>query len=226
MPTRILREGIISSERVNSLSERAELFYRKLMSVVDDYGRFYSNPISILGACYPMRPNVCEADVKQMLSECISAGLIVVYGGGKYIVMLDFRQQTRSKSKFPEPTENELLIKCKSNDNQMCRAVVGGDVVEGECESGAARAPADAHLPTWDEVKTFAEMSAIKPESAKSFYDHHEGHQLWLNQHGKLINWKHKLTTWAAKDRTKPPEAAKTDPFKMTKEQMLAEAIR
>jgi len=93
-------------------------------------------------------------------------------------------------------------------------------------ESESAPAPADAHLPTWDEVKTFAEMSAIKPESAKSFYDHHEGHQLWLNQHGKLINWKHKLTTWAAKDRTKPPEPSKTDPFKMTKEQMLAEAIR
>jgi hypothetical protein len=132
MPTRILREGIISSESVNSISERAELFYRKLMSVVDDYGRYYANPISLLGACYPLRPTVCEADVKQMLSECIAAKLLVIYGGGKFLLLLNFKQQTRSKSKFPEPTENELLSKCTSNDKQICRVVGVEDVGVGE----------------------------------------------------------------------------------------------
>jgi hypothetical protein len=136
MPTRILREGIISSERVNSLSERAELFFRKVMSVADDYGRFYANPISLLGACYPLRTNVCEADVKQFLSECISANVIMVYGGGKYLAIHNFKQQTRSVSKFPEPTVNESLIKCKADDKQMCRVVVGGD--EGEVVSEGA----------------------------------------------------------------------------------------
>ena len=132
MPTRILREGIISSEKVNALSEKGELFYRKLMSVADDYGRFFSNPISILGACYPLRPSVCEADVKQMLNECITAGLVVIYGGGKYIVILNFGQQTRSKSKFPQPTDNDLLIKCEANVKQMS-SLVG---VEGGVEGG------------------------------------------------------------------------------------------
>jgi hypothetical protein len=137
MPTRILREGIISSERVNSLSERAELFYRKLMSVADDYGRFFANPISVLGACYPLRSDVSEADVKQFLNECISAKLIAIYGAGKYLVILDFNQQTRSKSKFPDPTDKELLIKCKSNVNQMSSLVVGGGEAVGVVESEA-----------------------------------------------------------------------------------------
>jgi hypothetical protein len=40
MPVRILREGILTSERVDTLSPAAEVFYRRLMSVVDDFGRF------------------------------------------------------------------------------------------------------------------------------------------------------------------------------------------
>ena len=132
MPTRVIRDGIISSERVKSLSERAELFYRKLQSVVDDYGRFFSNPISILGACYPMRPEVCESDVKQFLSDCVAAKLVVIYGGGKYLQILDFKQQVRSRSKFPEPTKNELLIKSKADEKQMSRVGEGEGEGEGE----------------------------------------------------------------------------------------------
>ena len=44
MPNRILRDGILMSPRVNVLSSEAELFYRRLMSVVDDYGRFSAHP--------------------------------------------------------------------------------------------------------------------------------------------------------------------------------------
>ncbi len=86
--------------------------------------------------------------------------------------------------------------------------------------------PADANLPTWDEVKQFAERSGIKPESAKTFYDHHEGNQLWINQHGRLINWHHKIVTWATNDRAKPPKAEAKDPSKMTKHEILMAAIQ
>ena len=36
MPTRILRDGILTSERVNLLDWEAEVFYRRLLSVGDD----------------------------------------------------------------------------------------------------------------------------------------------------------------------------------------------
>ena len=140
MPTRIVREGILTSEPVNKLSDRAENFYRRLMSVADDYGRFYSHPSLLRAACYPLKLDVIsEADVKQMLSECIAVDLIVCYGG-KYLQVLKFGQQTRSKSKFPQPTDNELLIKCKSNDKQMFSLVgVGVGVgVEGVGEVESA----------------------------------------------------------------------------------------
>lgn len=120
MPSRILREGILTSEPINSLSERAELFYRRLMSVADDYGRYFANPELLRAHCYPLRlHSVTDSHVKKMLAECIKAGLVRLYGGGKYLLIAKFGQQTRSKSRFPEPPEDELLIKCEANDKQL-----------------------------------------------------------------------------------------------------------
>lgn len=131
MPTRILREGIITSERVNSLSLEAELLYRRLMSVVDDYGRFHANPTVVRAACFPLKVDLfTDRKIEALLDEVVNAGLVVKYSGGRYIAMLDFRQQTRTPSKFPQPLENELLIKCKANAKQMLSLVEG----EGEGE--------------------------------------------------------------------------------------------
>ena len=124
MPTRIVREGILTSEKVNSLSDKAELFYRRLMSVADDYGRYFSHPTLLRSGCYPLKIDEHpESDVKQMLSECVKAGLIRLYSG-KYLEITNFGQQQRSKSKFPEPDdfkqqESPIKPDCLSNDNRV-----------------------------------------------------------------------------------------------------------
>ena len=80
MPNRILREGILSSERINTLSVHAELFYRRLLSVVDDYGRFFAHPALLRSACYPLRVDrVNERLVGAWLSETVTAGLVETY---------------------------------------------------------------------------------------------------------------------------------------------------
>lgn len=139
MPTRILREGIITSAQINQLSDRAELFYRRLMSVADDYGRFYSHPTILRAQCYPLKlQNYSDEDVKQMLSECVAAGLILLYGPTKnYLHIVKFNQQTRTRSKFPEPSGDELLIICKADGKQMFSLGEGGAEGEGEDAAGA-----------------------------------------------------------------------------------------
>ena len=54
MPNRILREGILDSDRVNKLSWGAEVFYRRLMSVVDDFGRFDARIDLLKSKLYPL----------------------------------------------------------------------------------------------------------------------------------------------------------------------------
>lgn len=106
MPNRILREGILTSDRVEKLSDGAEVFYRRLMSVVDDYGRFDARPMLLMTGCYPLRADVMKpASIAHWIKECVDAGLIRLYEvkGKPYLELLDFRQQTRTKEKYPAP---------------------------------------------------------------------------------------------------------------------------
>ena len=85
----------------------------------------------------------------------------------------------------------------------------------------------ESSIPTIQEVEKIALIRGIPKESVKAFYDHHEGNQLWINQHGRLINWEHKLKTWAENDRSMPKKQSEPKPVsKMTHAEMIAESIR
>lgn len=121
MPSRLIRDGILESERVNQLSAEAEVFYRRLMSVVDDWGRYYAKPKLLRAAAYPLRlDTVGDADIGRWAEECVNANLIRLYqaGGAQFLVVLDFRQQVRAKkSKFPDPPE--MLDTCAADAQHM-----------------------------------------------------------------------------------------------------------
>lgn len=147
MPSRILREGILTSDRVNSLTAAGEVFYRRLMSVVDDYGRFDGRPGLLRVSCFPLRVDaVREADISRWIAECVMAGLIVLYAvdGKQYLEMQDFKQQQRAKSKYPPPSDGRLLNTCEADAKQVLSKssadvhLVGfgvGDVSEGGISS-------------------------------------------------------------------------------------------
>jgi len=80
MPTRMLRDGILSSDRVNLLTAPEEVFYRRLMSVVDDYGRFIAHAKLIRAACFPLKlESVSDSDIGKWLLATEKAGLVRVY---------------------------------------------------------------------------------------------------------------------------------------------------
>jgi len=120
MPSRIVREGINTSARINALSPMAELLYRRLMNVADDYGRFYASPTTLRAHCWPTCPErFTDADVSQWISECLATDnpLIIIYeaGGVRYLEIQQFGQQTRTRSKFPDPKDSKLLSVCVAN---------------------------------------------------------------------------------------------------------------
>lgn len=124
MPNRILREGILTSERIALLTWQEEVFYRRLMSVVDDFGRYHANPKLLRAALYPLLiDKVSDADIGKWLTACVTAALVSVYpapDGKRYLLMLDFRQQTRAdKSRYPEPPADaqQMRSKCAADAN-------------------------------------------------------------------------------------------------------------
>lgn len=154
MPTRIIREGILTSERINALSERAELFYRRLMSVVDDYGRFPANLTLLRASCYPLKlDSVKEDSIKKHLAEAEDAGLIVLYtvAGKAYLELQDFGQRIQAKSKYPEPPEGKrpftVIHGGPPEVTEENRLVVGGVEDEGVGGKRAKRRKTDTPIP-------------------------------------------------------------------------------
>jgi hypothetical protein len=141
MPNRILREGILTSDRIARLSWPAEVFYRRLMSVVDDFGRYYANPTLIRAACYPLQLEiVSDSDIGKWTRETEEAALVRVYpaeDGKRYLELLDFRQQVRAKgSKFPSPA-TQMNSECVADAQQVIADAHLVVVVSGD-EGGAA----------------------------------------------------------------------------------------
>lgn len=141
MPNRILREGILTSERVNLLGWAEEVFYRRLMSVVDDFGRYHANAKLIRAACYPLAlDKVSDADVEKWLLATEKAALISVYpaeDGKRYLELIDFRQQARAKaSKFPQLHSRCVADATQVSSSSTAYAPVGGGGDGDECEDG------------------------------------------------------------------------------------------
>lgn len=126
MPNRIIREGIITSEAVNSLGWEAEVFYRRLLSVVDDFGRFDARPSVLRSALYPLKlDSMREDSVQRCLKSCEAARLVVLYSveGKGYLEVTNFRQQVRSKkSKYPAP-DGHMHSTCTADDNHVINKI-------------------------------------------------------------------------------------------------------
>lgn len=109
MPNRYIREGYLTSERVNMLDANAERFYFRLFLVVDDFGRFSADARILRASCYPLKGGIRTKEINRWLSECENARLLQTYtvDGKTYLQMLRFslnRSNCRSsKSKYPDP---------------------------------------------------------------------------------------------------------------------------
>lgn len=122
MPTRLVREGIVTSMRVDRLSEGAELFYRRLMSKVDDHGCCEARTALLRVECYPLRVDrISENDVEGWLDECIAAGLIALYvvENKAFLEILDFRQQVRAKHRRRPSSDGQVLYACYADAMQV-----------------------------------------------------------------------------------------------------------
>lgn len=118
MPNRILRDGINDSEAVNSLTDKAELFYRRLMSYADDFGRAPRNAALLRAKLFGLRLDSWSVDdIEESISRCETVGLLVSYetDGQKCLEIQKFGQRIREKSvsKFPDPPQSAALSREK-----------------------------------------------------------------------------------------------------------------
>lgn len=136
MPRRYLRDGILTSESINSLTPTAELFYRRLMSVIDDWGLFDGRHGIIRAACYPLQlEKTREADIARWIAECEKAGVIALYkvNDKPYLYVRNTKFHRRSDPKFPIPDSTCAQLRADVLDPDS--------VFDSECDTDSPPKP-------------------------------------------------------------------------------------
>jgi hypothetical protein len=104
MPQRFLRPGITTSDRWNSVSFEAQSLYIRILTLVDDFGRYDARVAILHGQCFALRPEIKPQRTAGLRSELQQAGLIDVYtvDGREYLEITQWQERARSNaSKFP-----------------------------------------------------------------------------------------------------------------------------
>jgi len=117
MPSRVIREGWLESERIDSLDQAAERFFLRLCLKADDFGRFHANPQILKSLLFPLKDDLRSTDMSRNLAACERAGLVRCYSvsSKRYVEILKFEQRLRAKvSKFPSPADS-----CQAHDGHM-----------------------------------------------------------------------------------------------------------
>lgn len=128
MPSRIIREGITTSEPLSFVSYQAECLFYRLLVTADDFGAFDGRAVIIRARCLPLR-DVTIADVEEWLRELAEHSLIVQYEavGQPYVAIPKFKQRTRAgSSKYPLPESWQSSGGQVSGKWQSSAGVVGG----------------------------------------------------------------------------------------------------
>lgn len=217
MPNRILREGILTSPRMAKLGWPEEVFYRRLHSVVDDFGRYFSDVGMLRAACYPRQLNkVSDSDIVKWLQGIEASGLVRVYpaqDGERYLEVIDFGQQVRAKkSKFPDPLGTCVADAAQTDripiTNARLDVFVSEVVVEASKPPRAAKRCPDSFEVTQDLIDWFKAESLTVDWVAetKAFRDYTFKSAI-TDWPATWRNWMRKAVTFAPKNG-KPVAAA------------------
>lgn len=117
MPARTVRSEIVASVSLSRVSMLADLTFRNLILVVDDYGRIDGRLPILKGLLYPTRPEVTERKIEGWLAE-LAAGpnapiLRYEVDGRPYIQLTGWekhrgRANRANRSKWPAPDSGSL----------------------------------------------------------------------------------------------------------------------
>ena len=125
MPNRLIKESICSSDTINELKWFEEVFFYRLLTVCDDYGRMDARPQILKGRMFPLKEDLRSGEIAKAMTALESAGLIHQYqvNGKPFLQVLTWNkhQQIRAKvPRYPGPEEADTICNQMISDDIMC----------------------------------------------------------------------------------------------------------
>lgn len=169
------------SDKINSVSEGAEVLYVRLIAASDDAGRYYGDPQWVLSKLFTARmiqSEVTVDDIKNRVDELAAAGLLRVYehGGKSYIELFQafktIRNDVPPTILFPEPPYGDVNAPLTERDRDVpktCAQTRQDQTITDQTQrNGAGAEKRNGHKPptvalAWSSVRTLLEIAEKKP---------------------------------------------------------------
>jgi hypothetical protein len=111
-----LRDGLITSRTLNTVNDRAECLFVRLLLLADDYGTYYADADLVRNYAWPLK-SYRTADVERALDDLERASLIVRFtgeDGSRYLEISKYdcplKHKTRRFPKRPAPGSPALEL--------------------------------------------------------------------------------------------------------------------
>ena len=120
MPNRLLKEGIVDSSLIDSLTSEEEVFFYRLLVVSDDFGRMDARPAILKSRCFPLKDFKLEK-IDNWLRSLVRQRLAIMYKVDEkpYLQILKWEQRVRSKGKYPSPDGSQPIDEVQTFDSNL-----------------------------------------------------------------------------------------------------------
>lgn len=210
MPQRFLKPGLISTPKWDSLSWIAQSFYVRLLTLVDDFGRYEANPLLLRSMAFPLREDIRALQVTTLCNNLADNQLAVFYKayGKEYLQLTNWTEKPRSDvSRYPAFDDSCEL---------MFANVINPPRIENKCSpsSSSSSSIVNSHTsaskvfqkPTAEEVSEYAQSIDFSLDGAY-FIDYYETRG-WKIKNSSIKDWKACVRTWK-KNKSNPPSGNK-----------------
>jgi hypothetical protein len=209
MPSRLLKPGLCDSEKWNACSWPAQSLYVRLLTRVDDYGRFDANPALLRGHCFALRDDVDRLQIISACEELDEHGLVLFYkvNGKSYLQVTNWSERVRSASKFPAPPT------VASNCPQMPAVASTLPTVASiprpspstststSTSTSSDKKRSRAVPPSLEEVKLQAAKIGLTDADAEKYLNYYESNG-WRVGRNPMKSWTAALSNWKASQGT------------------------
>ena len=217
MPSRMLRDSMKLSRKINNLSDFQFRVWIHLILTADDYGRGYADPELVKTLAFPRRKRVTEKDIHDALTEMAGTGCILLYeaDGESYFCFPNWASHQRIQTKvsrFPGPSEEDMSRWLTVNHGEIPLETKPSEKRETKREDARAEDGFDAFWEAyprktnrdkarhaWEKLHPDAELqrlilAAIEEQRHSSQWTRDNGEYIphpstWLNGH----RWEDKL---------------------------------
>lgn len=175
MPQRFLRPGITTSRCWDACSWQGQSFYIRLITLVDDFGRYEADFTLLKSHAFPLREDIRAPQVQKLCEELQANQLAVFYksDGKAYVQLLKWEEKPRaSESRYPGFDNN-----CEQMFSDVIKCLPPSSSSSPSIKS---HTPQRAALPMGLQVKEFEAVW-------EKWLDHLKARKKWPTKHAQEL---------------------------------------